>query len=298
MELGAVSAPEFFLFLPQMRFGIDDIVERAVAAESSGFRGISFMDHLAPPLAESSPMYEAITLATWVAARTTDLIVSHLVLCDAFRHPAVLARQAVTLDHASLGRFELGLGSGSVPDELLTFGVTTDGTGARITRLADTLELLEAWWTGETVDRPDGRTPVVGARQLPTPLGRIPITIGGSGPRTLELVRRHADWWNLPVHQLDRLDDLRPHVGDARVSTQHLVAFVPDAAVRDEVAATATRRFGGLGSGLVIGEAGELVEHFGTLRTRGIERFHIWFADFAPPATLEAFGAGVIAALG
>ena len=112
MELGAVSAPEFFLFLPQMRFGIDDIVERAVAAESSGFRGISFMDHLAPPLAESSPMYEAVTLATWVAARTSDLIVSHLVLCDAFRHPAVLARQAVTLDHASGGRFELGLGSG------------------------------------------------------------------------------------------------------------------------------------------------------------------------------------------
>jgi len=47
----------------------------------------------------------------------------------------------------------------------------------------------------------------------------------------------------------------------------------------------------------VIGEAGDLVEHFGRLHDRGIERFHIWFADFAPPATLEAFGAGVIAAL-
>ena len=111
-----MDRPEFFLYLPQMRMDVGAICERALAAERSGFTGIAFMDHLAPPLAESSPMYEAMTLATWVAACTTDLVVSHLVLCDSFRHPAVLARQAVTLDHASGGRFELALGWGSVAD--------------------------------------------------------------------------------------------------------------------------------------------------------------------------------------
>lgn len=98
-----MSRPEFFLYLPQMRMDVEAIGERASAAEGSGFTGIAFMDHMVPPLAETSPMLEAMTLATWVAARTTDLVVSHLVLCDAFRHPAVLARQAVTLDHASGG---------------------------------------------------------------------------------------------------------------------------------------------------------------------------------------------------
>src|SRR5664280_772468 len=93
-----------------MRMGVGAITERAMAAEASGFGGIAFMDHLAPPLSESAPMFEAMTLAAWVAARTTDLVVGHLVLCDALRHPAMLARQAVTLDHASGGRFELGLG--------------------------------------------------------------------------------------------------------------------------------------------------------------------------------------------
>ena len=107
------TGPQFFLFLPQLRFTMADLVDRARAAEAAGFTGIALMDHLSPPLAEDRPMLEAMTAATWLAAATTTLIVSHLVLCDAFRQPAVLARQAVTLDHASGGRFELGIGAGS-----------------------------------------------------------------------------------------------------------------------------------------------------------------------------------------
>ncbi len=76
-------------------------------------------------------MYEAFTAATWLAAVTERLRLGHLVLCDALRHPAVLARQAVTLDHFSSGRFELGIGSGSVPGELDAFGVGDSGGRAR-----------------------------------------------------------------------------------------------------------------------------------------------------------------------
>ena len=113
----------FHLFLPQMRMTHDAIVERARAAEASGFEGIAFMDHLAPPLALDQDMWEAMSIASWVLANTSALTVGHLVLCDALRHPAVLARQATSLDHASAGRFELGLGWGSVPAELETFGI-------------------------------------------------------------------------------------------------------------------------------------------------------------------------------
>ncbi len=292
-----MDAPEFFLYLPQLRMDVEAIVERAVAAETSGFRGIAFMDHMAPPLAESQPMYEAMTLATWVAARTTDLRVGHLVLCDAFRHPAVLARQAVTLDRASGGRFELGIGWGSVGAELVAYGITGDPPAQRVARLDESLEIVRALWSGEPVRYSGAHFTLDCAGQQPAPGGRLPIVVGGAGPKTLDLVRRHADWWNLPMYALDRLEDLRAEAGTARVSTQHLLAYVADPSRREEVIELATRRFGGMAGGPLVGDGDELVEHFRGLSERGVQRFYCWFCDFAPVETLAAFGEQVIAAL-
>lgn len=286
---------EFNLFLPQMRLSFADLVARARAAEASGFVGITGMDHLAPPMAADQPMYEAVVTSTWLAAHTEQLRVGSLVLCDAFRLPALLARQAVSVDHASGGRYELGIGWGSVPDEFDVFGVGSTAPAARVQRLRESLEVVTALWAGEVVDY-DGRFHQLrGARQEPVPLGRIPIVIGGTGPRTLTLVRQFADWWNVHVGALDRVDELREEVGDARVSIQQMVAFVPDGADREVVTATALRRFGY--SSPVIGSGPELVEHFAALGDRGIERVYAWFCDFAPPGTLAAFGDEVIAPL-
>ena len=279
-----------------MRMTLDAIVERARGAEAAGFEGIGLMDHLAPPMALDQPMYEAMVTATWLAAHTERLRIGHLVLCDSFRHPALLAREAVSIDHASGGRFELGLGWGSVPTEFDTFGVGATEPPVRVARMAETLEVVRALWSGKSVDF-DGRFHHISAGlQQPTPLSAIPIVIGGAGPRTLELVRDHADWWNLPIYALDRLDELKPRTGTARTSLQEMVAFVPAESARDEVTALARRRFGAW-RGVVVGTAPELVEHFAALHRRGVERFYVWFTDFAAPATLAAFGDGVIAEL-
>ena len=286
---------EFNLFLPQMRLSFDDLVARARAAEAAGFVGITGMDHLVPPLAETKPMYEAFVTSTWIAAHTSTLRVGSLVLCDAFRHPAVLARQAVSVDHASGGRYELGIGWGSVVDELRTFGVGSVEPKERVGRLRETLEVLRALWAGETIDY-DGRFhQLEGAQQAPTPLGRIPIVIGGTGPKTLALVREFADWWNGDVRALGRLDELRPQVGEARVSLQHVVAYVPPGESREEVEGPAMRRFGGMRP--AVGTGPELVDHFGALAERGVERVYAWFTDFARPDSLAAFGEEVIAPL-
>ena len=286
---------EFHLFQPQMRLTLDAVVERAIAAEAAGFAGIAGMDHLMPPMATGHPMYEAMTTATWVAARTSTIGVGSLVLCDAFRHPAVLARECVTIDHASGGRFELGIGSGSVPDELVTFGIGPEDAKARIRRLDETLEVLAALWTGEPVEHHGEFFTIDGGRQLPVPTRDIPIVIGGTGPRTMELVAKHATWWNVSVDKLDRLDGLRDRAGRARVSTQQLVAFVPTESARDEITAVATQRFGAFGSGPVIGTGTELVDFYAGLRETGVERTYVWFTDFAPPETIAAFGAEVVA---
>jgi alkanesulfonate monooxygenase SsuD/methylene tetrahydromethanopterin reductase-like flavin-dependent oxidoreductase (luciferase family) len=286
----------FHLYLPQMRMTLETMVERARAAESAGFEGIGLMDHLAPPMALDQPMYEAMVTATWLAAHTSTLRIGHLVLCDAFRHPAVLAREAVSVDHASRGRFELGIGWGSVPAELEIFGVGTTGARERVDRLAETLEVIRSLWSGDTVDFVGRFHQVRAGVQKPTPLGEIPIVIGGAGPRTLELVAAHADWWNLPIYALDRLEELRPRTGKARTSVQQMVAWVPSEDQRADVEALAARRFPNW-DGMSIGTGPELVDGFRRLRDRGVERFYVWFTDFAPPATLAAFGDQVIAEL-
>jgi alkanesulfonate monooxygenase SsuD/methylene tetrahydromethanopterin reductase-like flavin-dependent oxidoreductase (luciferase family) len=291
-------ATELHLFLPQMRMSVDAIVERALAAESAGLDGLAFMDHLAPPMAEDQDMWEAMSIASWVLATTSELRVGHLVLADGFRHPAVLARQVTTLDHASGGRFELGIGWGSVPEEFGTFGVGPAEAPQRVGRLAESLEIMTRLWAGDVVSHSGAHFTLDGARQRPLPLGPIPITIGGVGPRTLELVARYADWWNVPVHALDRLDELRDRIGPAGISVQAMVALLPDESARREVTDVCRRRFGdtAMGRQLVIGTAPQLAEHFAAERDRGIGRFHVWFADFAPPETLARF-AEVVSAL-
>lgn len=284
---------EFQLFLPQMRMTFDQLVERARCAESAGFLGISGMDHLAPPMAEDQPMYDAIVTTAWLAAHTNRLTVGSLVLCDAFRHPAVLAKQVVSLDHASGGRYELGIGWGSVPTEFPVFGVGSTEPRARVDRLRESLTVMRALWAGETVDFDGEYLALRGARQEPRPLSHVPIVIGGTGPKTMALVRDFADWWNVHTGEVGRVPELRDGVGDARVSIQQMVAYVPDESARVAVTELTHRRFGP-NTSAVIGTAPELVDHYGALAAQGVERVYVWFCDFASPDTLAAFGEEVI----
>ena len=82
--------------------------------------------------------------------------------------------------------------------------------------------MLQALWAGETVAYHGEFHQLSGAAQAPGPLGRIPVVIGGAGPATLALVREFADWWNVQVTQLHRLEQAREQVGGARVSVQQI----------------------------------------------------------------------------
>jgi hypothetical protein len=93
------------------------------------------------------------------------------------------------------------------------------------------------------------------------------------------------------THIVDKLDEMRPLAGNARCSLQVQVAFVPPSGSRNEIEAAAHRRFG---QTPIVGTAPELVDYFGSLYARGVERVYVWFCDFAAPETLAAFGAAVI----
>ncbi|CDO89817.1 NADP oxidoreductase [Mycobacterium triplex] len=277
---------EWYLFLPQVRLSVGDITERARAAEASGFDGMAFIDHLEAPGLPDESIWEAMAVATWVAARTERLRIGHLVLCDAFRHPAVLAKQAVTLSDASGGRFDLGLGSGSWPAEFTRFDVGQQDPVARVQQLGRHLALIRQYWG----DGSDDDATV----QLPKRNHPIPLVLGGSGPRMMELVRNYGDWWNLQADHIDRLPKLAPSAGSARISVQQMIGFARSGTDPDTVREVSTRRFGNLGAGLVCGAADELTQHFAGLAGQGVERFYVWFADFAKPESLHEFGETVI----
>ncbi|HWX98437.1 MAG TPA: LLM class flavin-dependent oxidoreductase [Mycobacterium sp.] len=277
---------EWYLFLPQVRLSAADITERAGHAEASGFDGMAFIDHLEAPGLPGENIWEAMAIATWVAANTERLRIGHLVLCNAFRHPAVLAKQAVTLSDASEGRFDLGLGSGSWPAEFTRFDVGQQDPVARVEQLGRHLALIRQYW-GDSADE-------AGAVQLPKRSHPIPLVLGGSGRRMMELVRNYADWWNLQANHIDRLPKLAPDAGSARVSVQQMIGFVRSGSDPNTVREVSTRRFGNLGSGLVCGNADELIGHFAGLAAQRVERFYVWFADFAAPDSLHEFGESVI----
>src|SRR4051794_18192272 len=287
------------LFLPQLRMGRATIEERVLVAEEAGFHSVWLMDHMAPPMGAEHDSLEGWTLATWLSARTTAIRLGHLVLCSPFRHPALLAKMAATLDVLSDGRLELGLGWGSVPAELVRYGFGDHPGSHRAAHLEDTLEVLARMFTGEPFSYEGNHVTLTDAIGRPTPVqAKVPIHLGGAGKKlTLPLVARYADWWNCPTYALDQLDELRPLAGDARVSVQRVVALAASSAERDDVVATADRRFGRWG-GLVAGTPDEVIDALRADRARGAELFIIQLADFGLPATLRLFAAEVMPALG
>jgi alkanesulfonate monooxygenase SsuD/methylene tetrahydromethanopterin reductase-like flavin-dependent oxidoreductase (luciferase family) len=283
------------LFLPQMRMSFDTLLERTLAAEAAGFDSVWLMDHLAPPAAPQHDTFEGWTLAAALAVRTERIRIGHLVTCDPFRHPAVLAKMAATVDVLSGGRLELGIGWGSVPAELEAFGVTTDPPKARAARVRETLEIMARMFAGEPFDYDGEHFHLEGGIGRPTPVQEhVPVHIGGGGPTlTMPLVRDYADWWNCPSYALDRIEQLRPLAGDARVSIQHPVALVIDERDREEVEAKAQRRFGSWG-GLLTGGATEVADALAREVTEhDAEGFVLQFTDFGTPETLAHFMAEV-----
>ena len=91
----------FGVFMPQIAMRFEQVLEKARVAEAQGFDALWLMDHLWAPGATEADCLEGWTLATALAVRTERLRLGHMVLCNAFRHPALLAKMSATLDHVS-----------------------------------------------------------------------------------------------------------------------------------------------------------------------------------------------------
>ncbi len=120
-----------------------------------------------------------------------------------YRNPAILAKMAVTVDHISGGRLNFGIGAGWHEAEHRGFGLEFPSAGTRVAMLDEAITMIRRLWTEETVTF-EGRFYTLNeAICEPKPLQRPypPIVVGGSQPKMLRVIARHADEWNMPSHE-------------------------------------------------------------------------------------------------
>ena len=303
------------VYLPQMAFSYSDVLHRARRCEDLGIGSVWLYDHLYAPGAANLDSLEAWTLATALLSNTTRLRVGHLVLCNQFRHPVLLAKMATSLDHISGGRLELGLGSGSIEDEHSRAGLHWGTFAERSARLAETLEILTRAFAGDTVDFIGEHYSVTGMPVRPGPVQspRPPITIGGSGERyTLPLVARYADVWNVPTYALGELDhklsvlrslcdDIGRDPDTIAMSIEAVMALAADQAALPGVREVAEKRFGdpaiGLREGGLIGTPETTADRLRQLPDMGFGQVVLFTHDRASDPTLELLASEVIARL-
>ncbi len=160
--------------------------EYARQLEGEGFSTLLVADHYGNPMACGPLMMAA-------AAATTTLRVGSYVYDNDFRHPALLAKEAATIDVLSGGRLELGLGAGWHKGEYDQVGISFDAPGVRVSRLEEAVEVITSLFAGGPVQFIGKHYQIDGLEGSPIPVQQpIPLLVGGGGPRMIRLAARRA----------------------------------------------------------------------------------------------------------
>jgi F420-dependent oxidoreductase-like protein len=176
----------------------------ATQADRLGFESIWLFDHFhTVPRPTDEITFESFTSLSALAALTSRVRLGHIVICTAFRNPALTAKMISTMDSISGGRMDLGIGAGWKRDEWLAYGYGYPETRERLARLGDDLGVITAMLAGDKHQHAtfEGNySHVRDARNVPKPIQqpRVPIMVGGNGPNvTWRLAAKHADELNV-----------------------------------------------------------------------------------------------------
>ena len=310
-----MNKPEIGVYLPQMGFTYEQVLHRTLRCEQLGIDSIWLYDHLYAPGMPDYPSMEAWTLATALLSRTERIRVGHMVLCNQFRHPAVLAKMATTLDQISAGRLALGIGSGSIEDEHSRLGLAWGSFAERSERLGETLQILHQAFADEVIDFTGSHFTVKDMPIKPGPVQhpRPPIVVGGVGEKyTLPLVARYADVWNVPTYALGELehkisvlrsicDEIGRDPSTIVMSIEAVMALAADDASLPGVRQHAEKRFGipafGLAEGGLVGTPSMIVDRLHELAEQGFGQIVLFTHDRGSDETLDLLAADVIAKL-
>lgn len=190
----------FGLKLSQQIHPIDAQRDAWKIADQAGFDHIWPFDHLIALGADpAQPIFDGWTILGAVAEATRRVRIGLNVTGNLYRHPGLLAKIAVTVDHLSSGRLEVGMGAAWNEPEFKMYGLPFPTAADRIRMLDESISAMKLLWTEPRASFAGRFYQLTEAIAEPKPLQKPhpPIWIGGSGPkRTLRVVARHADVWN------------------------------------------------------------------------------------------------------
>ena len=189
-----------------MRFGFwpcpwlpyTEVIELCTHAEATGWDGVWVADHFMAAGRTPRPFPEAWTTLSAIGACVPRVRVGTMVTGNTYRHPAVLAKMAATLDHITGGRVVLGLGSGWQENEHRQYGIEFSDVPGRLARLDEACQVIKSLYT-KPVSNFDGRFyQLTDATLDPKPVQQpLPLLIGGGGEKvTLKITAKYADEWN------------------------------------------------------------------------------------------------------
>jgi alkanesulfonate monooxygenase SsuD/methylene tetrahydromethanopterin reductase-like flavin-dependent oxidoreductase (luciferase family) len=293
---------EFGLLLTQFTDRWDNLEGDARRAEAAGLDSIWLADHLLRPGVPDGFIFEAWTALGYLAGVTERVRLGHLVNCVSFRNPGLLAKMAATLDIASRGRLELGLGAGWSEAEYEAFDYEFPSPGERRRYFDEYLDALLLLFGGGPVTFEGKYITLRNAYCLPRPvqLPHPPIVVGTGGPMMRAIAGTKADVWNCPAGLLPELESARSVVMEAaagrpvRTTLQIPVAVGRDRAEADaarDLATTSLTWMGELDEVGLLGTIDEAAERVERYRDLGVDGFTAALpGSRMRPALIEAYG--------
>ena len=194
---------------------VDDLIERVRAVEGWGFDHAWVADHFLNYHRPDEDWHEGWTLLAALARETSTIRLGTLVSSMALRNPAILARQAMTVDHLSNGRLELGIGSSGTPTDFAMTGVGPWNAAERRERFGEFVEIVDRLLRGESVSFAGRHYSIEGASVRPRPIQtpRPSLTLGALGKGAMRVaVERAESWSSYPVKASGRVADTSARV--------------------------------------------------------------------------------------
>jgi len=277
-----------------------DQLQQALAQLQPHFDSIWVDDHVVPGsswLPNETPYLESLTTIAYLAPLYPTLQFGTSVLCQSYRNPALMAKMVANLQWLTGGRFLFGIGAGWMQEEYEAYGFDFPSPSARVDQMEEAIQIVKLLWTQSPASFAGKYYQIDNAYCAPRPDPMPPILIGGGGEqKTLRVVARYADWWNLPGGTLEnyahKLDVLRQHcraVGrnvDDIVKTwsPEAIAIAATKAAAQQIAATSPYK-----KDVIVGTPRQVAEQLKPFVDLGVERLIIRIIDFPAMDGLNLF---------
>lgn len=298
------------------REAFDTMISVAQRVEAVGLDSVWLYDHMhavPPPAQPGTTVFECWTSLAAIAMRTERVRLGQMVTCTPYRNPGLLAKIAATVDVASNGRLEMGLGAGWYWEEFNSYGYGFPEAKERLGILRDTVNIIKRMWRDERSTYEGKYASVTDAICDPKPIQqpRPPIWIGGGGEQvTLKIVAQHADWSNFmgtTENFKAKRDILRKHCDDIgrdwseiRMSIMPDCLVAPDQASIDALQAKHPSLFGVPADqrreAHLIGTVQQVIDRIGAYKELGCDGVVCWFADYPQTDSLDLFASEVVPA--